>query len=107
MGFKEQMEEMLPEMVIHTVSFDHNEGTIEVSFAELRDQAEGAGMMKAIAFERELFHEEVNSLESDLRDLIDEVIISIRNKDARKARIDRALARLKPEPEPEEEEDDE
>jgi hypothetical protein len=92
-SFRDQIDDLLPELIIHTIQFDHAEETIEVTFAELRDQAVGAGMLKTIAFEKELFAPEVVSIESDLRDLIDEVLIHIRNEDARQARIDKAIAR--------------
>lgn len=93
--FREQMDELLPEMLIHSVIFDHVESAVEVTFAELRDQAEGAGLTKTVAFERELFAPEIGAIESDLRDLIDEVMVTLRNEDAMKSRIEAANLRFK------------
>jgi FtsZ-binding cell division protein ZapB len=81
------------------VAFDHRDDVVEVTFAELRDQADGVGLIKTIAMERELFKVEIGEVESDLRDLISEAEQAIRNKDALKARADRLR--------PREEDDDE
>ena len=105
MGFQEDMDEMVPERIIHSVTFDHTDGSVEIAFAELRDQAEGVGMVKVAAAERELFHAEIVELETDLNDLVDELLIAIRNEDARKARIEKA--RLRFSKKDEEEDDDE
>lgn len=104
-GFREQLEQMLPEVLIHTVTFDHQEGLIEVTYAELRDQADGVGMLKTLALERELFEQEIAELESDLRELIEEGVIAIRNEDARKKRIDRAMSKYRKDDDDDEEPD--
>lgn len=103
MDFTERMEEMVPETIIHNLSFDYQDQVLEIAYADLRDQAEGVGMVKTIALERELFLDEVLELERDLKNLIDEVQIAIRNKDARQARIDKAMLRINP---PRDEDDD-
>lgn len=95
MGFKEEMENLLPETLIHNVTFDHQEGVVEITFADLADQAEGVGMIKTAALERELFYSEVEDLEAHLRNMISEVQVSIRNDDARQLRIKRANDRFK------------
>lgn len=94
-GFREQIEEMLPETIIHTLQFDHQEGVLEITFAELRDQSGGVGLIKTIALERELFASEVADLESSMRDLIDEALVAIRNDDVRQQRLNAAIERSK------------
>lgn len=101
--FMEQMDEMLPEVLVHSVTFDHREDVVEITYAELNDQADGVGLIKTVAMERELFAVEVGEIESDLRDLIDEVVRAIRNPDAHQQRLAKALERNAPD---DEEEDD-
>lgn len=103
---REVMDQIAPSVFIHGLSFDHVDDAIEITYAEYRDQVEGAGMLKTIAFQRELFKAEWDSLESDLIDLIDEVCVTIRNEDARQQRIDKAMERFKPKGLDDEEEGD-
>lgn len=97
-AFREQMDEMLPDVLVHSVTIDHQQGVVEVTYAELADQADGVGMMKIVALERELFAVEIGEIESDLIDLIDEARTAIRNDDVREERVRRAIARAKGDP---------
>lgn len=92
-SLSEKFDEILPDRLVHSVSFDHSEDVLEITYADLGDQADGMGMIKTVALQRDLFATEISEIESDLRDLIDEVLTSIRNPDAHKARMDRAIAR--------------
>lgn len=103
-SFAEKMDEMLPDRLIHSVSFDHVGDVVEITFADLADQADGVGMIKTVPMERELFVVELAEIESDLRDLCDEALLAIRNKDAHAQRVAKAKARN--EPRQEEEDDD-
>jgi hypothetical protein len=89
-SFKEAVEDLLPDVLIHSVTFDHQDGVVEITFAEYRDQGDGVGLLKTIDIELALFANEVRELESDIKDLIDEALLALRNPDAVKERIERA-----------------
>lgn len=105
-SFHDRMEEMLPDRVINTIAWDHQDQLLEITFAEMRDQGDGVGMLKTVALERALFLDEVTNIEKDLGDLIDEVLISIRNKDVLEQRIKKAELRFNPRPDVEEDDDE-
>lgn len=105
-AFKEQMDEMLPEVLVHSVSIDHQQGVMEITFAELRDQVDGVGMMKIVALERELFAVEIHEIEADLLDLITEARTAIRNEDVLSGRVKRAMERAKGDDDDDDDDDD-
>lgn len=83
-------DELVPDVVIQSVQFSP-EGLVEITFMELRDQVEGAALGKHVLVESDIFAEDVAEIITNLRDLVDEALVFIRNPDARKQRL-KALA---------------
>lgn len=86
----------MSERLIHSLTF-RPDGLVELSFAELREEVENAAMLRTVVFDEPVFGDEVDDLRDFLNDLIDEVLIYLRNDDARQTRLE-ASRRTAPAP---------
>lgn len=70
-------DETTREVVPSAIMF--NDSAVEITFIELRDQSERAGLMKTLVLERARFAPAVNEILDDIVDLIDKGLLEIRN----------------------------
>lgn len=75
---------MLPELsqeedvMVQSVTF-RPDGLLEITYSESRERSNYASIIRTMLVERRLFEEDVRNLESDIRDLIDEGYVLLRN----------------------------
>lgn len=74
---------MLPELpdsdlLVQSVTF-RPDGLIEITYSEERERSKYASIIRTMLVERRLFEEEVRALESDIRDLVDEGYVLLRD----------------------------
>lgn len=75
----------LEDVLVQGISF-RPDGLIELTYVEARDATETAQVFRTAIFERKLCETSLDEIESDLRDLVDEVATAIRNPPKRLGR---------------------
>lgn len=89
------------EVIPSSIAF--NDAAVEITFIELRDQSERAGLMKTLVIERARFGGLVDEIIDGIVDLIDAGLLEIRSPseslDPRKRIGARKAAPVEPEPE--------
>lgn len=66
-----------PEVVVTSVSF--GDDTVEVTYAERREQSEQVGVLRSMLIARELVEDEVEELLDAARAIVDRGWVAIRN----------------------------